>query len=704
MQQASDILRSVFGFDQFRTDQEAIIQTLLDGKDAFVLKPTGGGKSLCYQIPALLRQGTAIVVSPLIALMEDQVTALSELGVSAAFLNSSLDPATQQNIENELLDGKYDLLYVAPERLLTSRLLGLLRQIEISLFALDEAHCVSQWGHDFRKEYQRLSIIHEKFPGVPRVALTATADERTRQEIIDQLDLKVAQTFISSFDRPNIRYHVSEAQNSLDQLWRFIKTEHDQDAGIVYCLSRKRVEQVAEFLQKKGRVALAYHAGMPVEERRCNQQRFLREEGVIVVATIAFGMGIDKPDVRFVAHLNLPKNIESYYQETGRAGRDGKPANAWMAYGLQDVITLRQMMQESDAHSDYKRIQHHKLESMLAFCELTSCRRQNLLSYFSETLAEPCGNCDICLSPPETWDATVAAQKALSCIYRTGQTFGVTYVIDVLLGKDNERIQQNRHHTLSTFGLGKEFSVAEWRSVFRQLIAHGFVNVDMERYGALRLAEKSRAVLKSETKLHLRKYKKEKLEKQSKGKSNLRSYELALLEKLKALRSKLADFYSVPPYVIFHDSSLEEMARRRPQSEQGFRGISGVGDSKLKKYGSEFLALIKGQALPDILNNNLPDTINETLYLFNQGLDVNAIANKRNLSLSTVYTHMAEVLEAGLLDLEDVLTDLSQSEIVHIRHEMDILQTLELGKLKPVYEALGAEYDYGVLKCVLACL
>ena len=701
MQTPREILASVFGFDQFRPQQEEIINSLMQGGDVFVLMPTGGGKSLCYQIPAILRNGTGIVISPLIALMEDQVTALQELGVSAAYLNSSLSSEDQLAIERKLLANEYDLLYIAPERLLSNRMLGLLKQTNISIFAIDEAHCVSQWGHDFRREYQRLSIIHEKFPDVPRIALTATADERTRQEIISQLDLGSAKTFISSFDRPNIRYRISEGQNSLEQLWRFLSVEHPNDAGVVYCLSRKRVENVAEWLTKKGRKALPYHAGMSDEDRRTNQQRFLREEGIIIVATVAFGMGIDKPDVRFVAHLNLPKSIESYYQETGRAGRDGEAANAWMAYGLQDVITLRQIMHESDAHVDYKRISHHKLESMLAFCELTSCRRQTLLNYFGEEQQEPCGNCDVCLSPPETWDATIEAQKALSCVYRTGQMFGVTYLVEILLGKDDERIKNNGHNKLSTFGIGKELSSQEWRSIFRQLIAHGYINVDVEGHGALRLAEKSRAVLKSKETLQLRKYKKQSLEKKTKVKSNLRSYESTLLTKLKSLRTELAEFYNVPPYVIFHDASLEEMVRRRPQTEQGFGEITGVGQSKLKKYGADFIKLIRNEEISTLLDNRLSDTVNESLYLLTLGTSIADIAKKRALTESTVYTHMSEAIEAGLIGVNEVVA-LPKTEIENIRYEMDMSEVMEHGKLKPVYEALDAEYDYGVLRCVLA--
>ncbi len=698
------VLQTVFGYESFRPPQDEIINSLMQGEDVFVLMPTGGGKSLCFQIPALLLKGTGIVVSPLIALMEDQVATLKQLGVSCAYLNSSLPSEEQQAIEQRLLNGEYDLLYVSPERLLTNRMLAMLQRVEIALFAIDEAHCVSQWGHDFRKEYQRLRTIHEMFPQVPRIALTATADERTRQEIVQQLDLMQAKKFVSSFDRPNIRYSVSDGQGGQEELWQFIQAEHCNDAGIVYCLSRKRVDGVSQWLSKKGLTALPYHAGLPVHERRTNQQRFLREDGVIIVATIAFGMGIDKPNVRFVAHLNLPKNIEAYYQETGRAGRDGAAANAWMSYGLQDVIMLRQMTQESDANQEFKRVLHHKLESMLAFCELTTCRRQVLLAYFSEDRAEPCGNCDICLVPPETWDATMAGRKALSCIYRTGQQFGVTYLIEVLLGKDDDRIKSNKHNQLSTFGIGVEQSATEWRGIFRQLIARGYINVDIEGYGALRLAEKSRPLLKGEEVLLLRKQR-QKAEKKTKRQtlSKLRSFEQEIFQKLKSLRKQLADLNSVPPYVIFHDSTLEEMARKRPSSEEDFAQISGVGEQKLKKYSEDFISLIQAQNVPDILQNQLSDTINESLYFYAQGMPTEEIAQKRELTEATIYGHFADAIEAGVLALDNVVT-LGSDEIERIKTEIEIAESLENGKLKPVYEALDEKYNYGILKCVLASI
>jgi ATP-dependent DNA helicase RecQ len=595
MQRAVQKLKQVFGYDEFRHSQAEVIQALLEGRDALVLMPTGGGKSLCYQIPALVRDGVGIVVSPLIALMQDQVSALRQLGVRAAFLNSTQDEEERWVTEQALVKGELDLLYVAPERLLNSYTLELLARAPLALFAIDEAHCVSQWGHDFRKEYQQLSLLHERFPDVPRIALTATADGRTREEIIKQLDLHQAAVFVNSFDRPNIHYTISEGHNSRERLWQFLQREHPEDAGIVYCLSRKKVESVAEWLCAKGRVALPYHAGLPAELRQHTQERFLREEGVIVVATIAFGMGIDKPDVRFVAHLSLPKNIEAYYQETGRAGRDGGPANAWMAYGLQDVITLRQMTQDSDAHEQFKRVAHSKLESMLGLCELSTCRRQALLAYFGETLHEPCGNCDTCLVPPETWDGTEAAQKALSCVYRTGQRFGVNYIIDVLLGKDDERIATNRHDRLSTYGIGSELSGVEWRAVFRQLIALGYLAADLEGHGTLHLTEKARPLLRGEQQLVLRKQRKVEKTKRSSSQRKetiLSEEDDALFRALRGQRLALARERGVPSYVIFHDRTLEEMAQRRPATLDEMVGISGVGEKKLQDFGEVFLAVI----------------------------------------------------------------------------------------------------------------
>ena len=705
MDRARHFLQTTFGYSAFRHHQADIIQSLLEGRDVLTLMPTGGGKSLCYQIPALVREGVGIVVSPLIALMQDQVDALTQLGIRAAFLNSTLDGFAQQRIEAALLAGELDLLYVAPERLLSARMLGLLDRARIALFAIDEAHCVSQWGHDFRREYQQLSVLHARYPGVPRIALTATADRPTRAEIIEQLNLREAAVFINSFDRPNIHYALSEGQNAREQLWRFIERDHPRDAGIVYCLSRKKVEAVAAWLQAKGREALPYHAGLPDATRRVHQERFLREEGVIIVATIAFGMGIDKPDVRFVAHLNLPKSIEAYYQETGRAGRDGEPANAWMAYGLQDVITLRQMVQGGDANERFKHVAHQKLEAMLGLCELTTCRRQALLAYFDETLGEPCGNCDNCTRPPQTWDGTVAAQKALSCVYRSGQRFGVNYIVDLLTGKDDARIRQNRHDQLSTFGIGAEYSVAEWRSIFRQLIAQGYLDADMEAYGALKLTARCRGLLRGGLQLDLRTLAKpEKAKDKSPRKAPaMRPCDAPLFEALRALRLELAEEQGVPPYVIFHDTTLQEMARTRPAAFDQMRHISGVGEHKLKRYARRFLTEIARHPLPALLDNQLSDTVNETLALHLQGQDVAAIARERELKPATIYAHFAEAAEAGLLNPRELLS-LDDAQYAEIVNTLEMLDASKDGRLKPAYETLDERYDYGILRCVLAGL
>ncbi len=603
MEKALRILRDTFGYERFRHPQEEIVRTLLEGDDALVLMPTGGGKSLCYQLPALARPGCGVVISPLIALMQDQVAALRQLGVRAAFLNSTLAPAEARETEQALLAGGLDLLYIAPERLLTERTLALLERAPLALFAIDEAHCVSQWGHDFRPEYRQLEVLHRRWPGVPRIALTATADARTRREIVEQLGLQHARQFVSSFDRPNIRYTITDGGNARERLWRFLEREHPNDAGIVYCLSRKKVEETARWLQSRGRVALPYHAGLPAAEREANQQRFLREEGVIVVATIAFGMGIDKPDVRFVAHLNLPKSIEAYYQETGRAGRDGLPADAWMAYGLQDVILLRQMADESDADEQHKRVTRHKLEAMLGLCELTSCRRQALLAYFGETMEAPCGNCDNCLSPPATWDATEAARKALSCVYRTGQRFGVNYLIEVLRGKEDERIRRFGHHRLTVHGIGKELQAAEWRTLFRQLIARGYLEVDHEGHGSLRLTERSRPLLWGEEKLELRRRQRPQPVKRARATprpeiGEFDAADAALFESLRALRMELARAQGVPPYIIFSDATLREMVVVQPRTLEEMRSITGVGEHKLAHYGQRFLEVIAGIQVP----------------------------------------------------------------------------------------------------------
>lgn len=591
--EALEVLQRVFGYPAFRSPQLDIINTLARGDDALVIMPTGGGKSLCYQIPALLRQGCAIVVSPLIALMQDQVEALQQLGVRAAFLNSSLDLNTARSIEQDWLDNRLDLLYVAPERLLQPRMLALLAQVTPALFAIDEAHCVSQWGHDFREDYLQLSELHQRFPEVPRIALTATADARTRQEIAERLKLSDAEHFLVSFDRPNICYRIALKDNPRAQLLRFLRDEHLEDAGIVYCLSRKRVNETATWLAEQGFNALPYHAGLPGETRAENQRRFLREDGVIIVATIAFGMGIDKPDVRFVAHLDLPKTVEAYYQETGRAGRDGQAADAWLVYGLQDVITLRQMLEQSQGNDAYKREEQHRLNAMLGLCEITTCRRQALLAYFDEQRDEPCGNCDSCLSPVATWNGTEAAQMAMSAVYRTEQRFGVNHLIDVLRGSENDKVFQNDHHHLPTFGVGKGLDARQWRSVFRQLVARGYLSVDVARFGALYLQESARAVLRGEVEILLRQDPKTSSAKRTTKNVLPEHIDVGLWEALRECRRQLAEDQGIPPYIIFHDRTLQLICEQRPQSVDEFAAISGVGDRKRDKYAEAFLTVVK---------------------------------------------------------------------------------------------------------------
>ena len=598
---ALDILRQVFGYPAFREPQAEIVAHLSGGGDALVLMPTGGGKSLCYQIPALLRPGVGVVVSPLIALMQDQVEALHQLDVKAAYLNSSLDFAAASAIERQLLNGELDLIYVAPERLLTERFLALLDRLNedrrIALFAIDEAHCVSQWGHDFRPEYIQLSQLHERFPTVPRIALTATADEPTRREIRSRLGLEEARVFLSSFNRPNIRYTVVERNNPRRQLLDFL-AGHAGEAGIVYCLSRKKVDETAAWLNDSGIAALPYHAGLDSAMRALHQQRFLREEGIVMVATIAFGMGIDKPDVRFVAHLDLPKSLEAYYQETGRAGRDGEPADAWMTYGLNDVVIHRQRIDESAAGEEQKRIERGKLDALLAWCETAECRRVRLLGYFAEVRTERCNNCDTCLNPPELWDGTVAAQKAMSAILRTGQRFGAGHLIDLLRGKANERMRELGHERLPTFGVGADLDEASWRGVFRQLLAAGLLHADAQAYGALKLTDNARPVLRGETVVHLRRQKLQKSALAGRHKRHLVAPAPAspgapaLIDALRAWRASQARAQGVPAYVILHDKTLHELAAARPASRDELLDVPGIGQAKAERYGDDLLVLI----------------------------------------------------------------------------------------------------------------
>jgi ATP-dependent DNA helicase RecQ len=602
---ALSLLNSVFGLTAFRGAQEEIIRHVTDGGNCLVLMPTGGGKSLCYQLPSLLRQGCGIVVSPLIALMRDQVAALLEAGVNAAVLNSTLSFEEASEVERRLIAGDLDLLYVAPERLLTPRCLSLLAQARIALFAIDEAHCVSQWGHDFRPEYVGLSILAERFPSVPRIALTATADALTRKEIVERLQLTGAPQFVASFDRPNIRYEIVEKQNGPAQLKAFIAERHAGDAGIVYCLSRAKVEDIAASLSEAGIPALPYHAGLDASVRARNQDRFLNEDGIVMVATIAFGMGIDKPDVRFVAHLDLPKSIESYYQETGRAGRDGKPSAAWMTFGLSDIVQQRRMIDESTGSDAFKRVSIGKLDALVALAEAVHCRRSRLLGYFGESVdAMSCGNCDNCLSPPRVYDGKVVAQKLLSCVYRTGQRFGAMHLIDVLVGRLTERVQQFEHDKLSVFGIGRELNEKQWRAVLRQLVAMGHLRADSEAYGALKLTDSARGVLKGETAVMLREQAPGARIRATRTKS--RRGDLApaadapqgdvdpeLRSRLRTWRSNIARERGVPAYVVLHDATIDGIVRAWPTTLDELRGVPGIGDKKLEHYGDELLRLMR---------------------------------------------------------------------------------------------------------------
>lgn len=668
--------------------------------------PTGSGKSLCYQIPALIRNGVGVVISPLIALMEDQVTALRQSGINACYINSTLNLAELRRIENQLLSAEIDLLYIAPERLNNSYTLNLLQRIEIALFAIDEAHCVSQWGHDFRVDYLKLSRLREQFPQVPLIALTATANQKTREEILFRLAMQDCNQFIGSFDRPNIQYQIVQKNQAKQQLLQFIRRFHSGDSGIVYCLSRKKVEEIAAWLCEKNISALAYHAGMDNRVKQQNQQRFSREEGGVMVATIAFGMGINKPDVRFVAHLDLPKSIEGYYQETGRAGRDGQAATAWMAYGLQDVMTLSRMLAESSAEPARKRIEYNKLDAMLALCEIVSCRRQAILGYFDETAPESCGNCDNCLQKVETWDGTIAAQQALSTIYRTGQIFGVNHLIDVLLGKKKANVQKHGHDQISTFGIGKQLDQKQWRSVFRQLVVKAYVSIDYQAYGALKLAEKCRPVLKGEARLFLRKSEAETVKQSSLNRrAEINKANQPLWQALKSKRTELAQEQEVPPFVIFHDATLMELLEIKPKSLEQMRQISGIGEKKLNLYGQVFLDVLLSEVIteekPD--EQELSDTAFESLNLFKTYQSVSKVSSLRNIKDETVYNHLAQAIEKGLISL-DAIVDLNSEEINFIEEAFLQHSDEQFSSLKPIYDRLEGDYSYSVLRCIRADL
>ncbi|AMB80392.1 MULTISPECIES: DNA helicase RecQ [Pseudomonas] len=702
LEQAQRVLKDIFGYDSFRGRQGDIIERVASGGDALVLMPTGGGKSLCFQVPALLRDGLAVVVSPLIALMDDQVATLEELGVAAAALNSTLNAEQQRDLANRIKRGEIKMLYLAPERLVQPRMMAFLQSLDIALFAIDEAHCVSQWGHDFRPEYLQLGQLAEVFPNVPRIALTATADKRTREEIVTRLHLQNAERFLSSFDRPNIFYRIVPKEQPRKQLLAFL-SERRSDAGIVYCLSRKKVDEVAQFLCDQGFPALPYHAGLPSETRAANQKRFLNEEGLIMVATIAFGMGIDKSNVRFVAHLDLPKSLEAYYQETGRAGRDGLPADAWMAYGLQDVVMLKQMLQNSEGDERHKRLEHHKLDAMLSLCEETRCRRQTLLAYFDEDMPQPCGHCDNCVDGVQTWDATEPARQALSAIYRTGQRYGTGHLIDVLLGRENEKIRSMGHQHLSVFGVGKARAEGEWRTLFRQLVARGLADIDIEGYGGLRLSDSCRPLLRGEVTLELRRELKPQTTVKSSSASPasqlVRGEEREQWEALRALRRKLAEEHGVPPYVIFPDSTLLEMLRSQPTSLSEMAAVSGVGARKLERYGEAFLEVLGGQAeTPKVV----ADIRHELISLARAGMTPLQISGQLQCSEKNVYTMLAEAIGRQELSLEQAL-DLPE-ELMGEVQDAFLDGEGELPSVASIAEQFKGRVPEGVLYCVRAAL
>jgi ATP-dependent DNA helicase RecQ len=699
------LLNRVFGYSSFRGRQAEVVDHVVKGGSCLVLMPTGGGKSLCFQIPAMARHGLGLVVSPLIALMQDQVEALTQNGVSAAYYNSTLDGTQKSCIRREAQTGMLDLLYVAPETLNTPSFQTFLQGLPLSLIAVDEAHCVSQWGHDFRPDYLQIAQLRTHFPQVPLIALTATADPQTREDIRQRLGLEGDPIFASSFDRPNIRYHIAEKDQSKERLLEFIQTHHRGQAGIIYVLSRKNVDETAAWLSRQGLKAMSYHAGLSAEQRRKNQARFLREESCVMVATIAFGMGIDKPNVRFVGHLNLPKSLESYYQETGRAGRDGEPASAWMAYSPADVVRLGRMIDGGEGTEEFKKLGRVKLEDMRNLCENNQCRRKTILAYFGEEHPGQCGNCDNCLGPALDWDATELTQKALSCVARTGERFGAGHLIDILLGKETEKAVQFNHTGLSVFGVGKDLDKKQWASVFRQLIGGGYVTVDTAGYGAYKLNDLSWAVLKGNQKVFLRESPKTLPKKTKTKRTRATTSDPAstdsggdLFESLRALRLDLAKEQGLPPYVVFHDRTLREIAALRPKTLDEFAQIPGVGEAKLKRYGAVFLRVLNeaGKEAKDDINDISP-TIQETLLLFRQGLKLEAIGEKRELSLNSIWAHIGQLIEHGKIELKEVIT-LSDVEIEALRSALANSD----GKLKPVFELFKGKYAYEMIRCIQA--
>ncbi len=727
-----EILQQTYGFDNFKGLQEKIINRIMDGGNAVVFMPTGGGKSACYQIPSILRPGVGIVISPLIALMRDQVAALQQMGIRAACLNSTVQGHEAANIVRKLNNGEMDLLYVAPERLGQNGFLEMLSGIRIALIAIDEAHCVAQWGHDFRPDYLRLDVLAQAFPDVPRMALTATADGPTRREILSRLSFNDEDIFSTGFDRPNIRYSVVPKVSSKRQLLEFIQNDHYMECGIVYRMSRKKVESTAEWLNKKGINALPYHAGLDAQTREANQARFMAEDGIVMVATIAFGMGIDKPDVRYVAHLDLPKSIEAYYQETGRAGRDGLPAEAWMSVGIQDIGFLKRMIMSGNAPDERKALELRKLNALLAYCESPGCLRQSLLAYFGEELNAPCGNCYTCISPPSKFDGTIAAQKALSNIYRTEQMFGANYLTDVLVGKDTPRIKRQGHDQLSTYGIGKDFTAEEWQSIHRQLVSQGLVDVDIEGYGSLKLNAKSWEVLKKQHEVEFRKdpvlakkkkSKKKKLVIGSENSPSLTTPEAQeLLKALRTLRTSLAKEQQVPAYVIFPDKTLLELACYRPLTTGQLYAVSGLGDQKIFRYGNAIVeALLQHEqknGRPDDLpplpeaaikhstpstenKNDIPPSALESLELFEEHFSVEMVAEKRGIKPVTVYGHLTSCVAAGKLSAEDVLS-LPEKEVRCIIDTIAFFKEEGLEQLTPVFHSLFGIYTYSILKICAA--